>query len=225
MSNVESLGRVPFFSILDHADLTELAAGAQRRKFPARQVIFYADDPGSTLYLIESGRVKIVLPSEEGEEVILALLGPGDFFGEMSLFDGRPRSATAVASEPTEVMMLTRDHFLAVVERHPKVALSIISALSQRLRRADEMVGDVIFLDLPTRLIKKILELADQRGERTSEGIAINVRLTQQDLGDMIGASRESINKHLGYFESKGLLRYERQHLFVLRPDKLKALV
>jgi CRP/FNR family cyclic AMP-dependent transcriptional regulator len=217
-----ALRQVPLFAELPPERIQELAQMVRRRTYHRGETIFHKGDPGSGLYILTGGQVKIVLPSETGEEALLAVLEAGDFFGELALFDGLPRSATVVAVQNAEVLVLHRDDFLGFVARNPEVAIALFGVLSRRLRAADELIQDAVFLDVPGRLAKRLLELAERYGRQTPQGVAIELKLTQQDLAAMIGATRESVNKHLGWMRDRRLIALDRQRITVLRPDELR---
>ena len=217
------LAQVPLFSHLPDEGLEELATRLHRRRFERDQIIFHKNDPGSTLYIIISGKVKIVLPSAEGENVLVALLSTGDFFGELSLFDGEPRSATSIATESTDILTLDQEDMFKYIAENPKASTAILSELSLRLRRTDELLSDAAFCNLSTRLSKRILELAGRYGQPDENGITrINMRLRQQDLADMVGATRESVNKMLKTYKQKNLINLERGHITVIDEEGLR---
>jgi CRP/FNR family transcriptional regulator/CRP/FNR family cyclic AMP-dependent transcriptional regulator len=216
------LSSVPLFAELPPERIRELAQAVRRRTYHRGETIFHKGDPGSGLYIIATGQVKIILPSEAGEEAMLAVLESGEFFGELALFDGEPRSATVVAVQNAETLILHRDDFLSFVARNPEVVTGLFAALSRRLRDADEMIEDAIFLDVPGRLAKRILDLADKHGRVSEKGVEIDLKLTQQDLAAMVGATRESVNKHLGWMRDHGLISLDRQRIVVLKPDDLR---
>ena len=218
----QGIARVPLFAGLSEEQALRLEEVAQRRTFRRGEVIFHKGDAGSTLYMIVQGQVKIVLPSDSGEEALLAVLDAGDFFGELSLIDEQPRSATVVATAPTETLVLHREEFLKFLVASPGMAVDMLRILAQRLREADEFIEDAIFLDVPGRLAKKILELAETYGRETPEGTVIGLRLTQQELATMVGATRESVNKHLRAYRSRGYIEIDRQRIVVLRPKELQ---
>lgn len=222
MVDAEALNKVPLFAGLDLAEREGLAKGMRRRAYRRGDVLFHRDDQGSLLYCIVSGRVRIYLPTSVGEEVTLDILKPGEFFGELAVLDELPRSASAMAVEDVTVLTLDRQHVLATLSEFPHAAQRILAEFSNRLRRATQMIEDVITLDVPGRLCKQLLELADEHGTKTSQGIVINVKFTQQDLASMIGATRESTNKVLRNFQARSLIRMEGQSLIVLRPDLLR---
>ncbi len=218
------LSQASLFSHLPNEALNQLSGQLQHRRYEREQIIFHKNDPGSTLYIIIAGKVKIILPSPEGESVIVALLSTGEFFGELSLFDGAPRSATAVASEPTEILTLDKGDFNRYLLENPRAAVVILSELSLRLRRTDELLSDAAFCNLTTRLAKRLLELSKRYGQPGPDGkaIRINLRLKQQDLADMAGATRESVNKVLKSFKENNLLRWSKGYITLLDPDTLR---
>jgi CRP/FNR family transcriptional regulator, cyclic AMP receptor protein len=219
---INGLSRVPLFAGLPEDKVATLETLTQRRSFRRGEVVFHKGDPGDTLYVIAQGQVKIVLPSDSGEEALLGVLDEGEFFGELSLIDEQPRSATIVATEQTETLVLRRDDFLKFVVSSPELAIDMLRVLSRRLRETDEFIEDAIFLDVPGRLAKKLLELANQYGRHTPIGTVISLRMTQQELATMVGATRESVNKHLRSYRSRGILEIDRQRIIILRPSELQ---
>jgi CRP/FNR family transcriptional regulator, cyclic AMP receptor protein len=217
-----ALRQVTLFAELPDDRLQELGQMVRRRTYHRGETIFHKGDPGNGLYLITNGQVKVLLPSETGEEAVLAVLEPGDFFGELALFDGLPRSATVVAVTNAEMLILHRDDFLSFVARNPEVTVALFGVLSRRLRATDELIEDAVFLDVPGRLAKRLLDLADRHGRKTDLGVEIDLKLTQQDLAAMVGATRESVNKHLGWMRDHRLIQLDRQRIVLLRPDELR---
>ncbi len=217
-SDASALARLPLFQDLDPADLAGLAASLRRRRYARAETVFLAGDPGTNLCVVKSGHVKLALTSEDGREVILALLGPGEVFGEMALFDGEPRSADAVATEQTELLLLARDAFVRSLERSPSLAIQVIRVLAQRLRANNQLRQDSALLDVPARLARLILMLAEARkGEQPT-----TPRLTQSDLAGMAGTTRETLNKWIGLFEDQGLIRRDGGRIVVLEPERLR---
>ncbi len=223
--HITSLAQVPLFAGLDDESLRELAASMRRRSFRAGEVIFHRDDPGEVLYVIRDGKVKIFITSPDGQEVSLAVFGPADYFGELALLDGQPRSASAVALEPVETIALKRADFINAVMRHPRIAIQVMHVLSRRLRQTDAMIEDLLFLDVHGRVAKKLLDLAELHGVRTPEGIRIDLRLTQGELAAMVGASRESVNKVMGYFTDKQFISTDRYKITITRLAELRRRV
>lgn len=224
-SVVTPLDKVPLFAGLDAEALRELAAVMKRRSFRAGEIIFHRDDPGQVLYVLREGKVKIYLTSQDGQEVALAIFGPGDYFGELALLDGQPRSASAIAIEPAETFALQRNDFINAVMHHPRIAVQVMNVLSRRLRQTDAMVEDLLFLDVHGRVAKKLLELAELHGTRTPDGIRIDMRITQGELAAMVGASRESVNKVMGYFTDKRFITTDKYKITVTRLADLRRRV
>ena len=190
--------------------------------YPKESVVFSQEDKGDALFVVASGAVKVVVPSEEGEEAILATLRRGDFLGELALLDGAPRSASAIALEPTEALALPRDQFRVLVATEPAIRDALLASLAGELRRLTTHVADLHFLDLTGRLAARLARLAEQHGERLPNGeIRLDAPLTQSDLAAMIGATRQSVNKLLGEFEADGLLRIERDSIVVPSLERL----
>ena len=214
--------QVSFFADLSEEEIQALSSATKRRTFRSGEVIFHRDDPGQVLYMIKEGKVKICIISPDGQEVSLAVLGKGEYFGEFALLDGLPRSTDAVALEKVECYTLQRSDFLNAILKNPKIAILVLEALSKRLRTTDQMVEDLIFLDVYGRVAKKLLELADAHGVKTGEGVLIDVRLTQQELASMVGASRESVNKVLGYFTDKNFISTDKHRITIHNTNDLK---
>jgi CRP/FNR family cyclic AMP-dependent transcriptional regulator len=214
----ELLGGVPALAALSRDDLLDLAASARRRSYAKGQVIFHRDDPGDSLHIIVKGEVRVILLSPQGEEMILALLGPGDFFGELSLLDGIPRSATTIAAKATETLTVERDRFVQWLQSRPAAATVILAALGRRLRAADELVGEFAFLDVHCRLVRKLLDLA---GPAVEEG-QVELHLSQDELASMVGVTRESVNKHLRFFKKRGAIDVYRRRIVLRSVDYLR---
>jgi CRP-like cAMP-binding protein len=216
------LSEVPLFAELDDAERGELNARLRRRRYRKGEMIFLRGDLGRDLFLIESGSVKICLTTEDGKEMTLALLSPGEFFGELALLDGEPRSSDAVAMEPSTFLLLEQSDFLQFVDEHPRVAHRVMGVLSRRLRDNNQLVQDAAFFDIAARLARVILRLADSVGEPDGDAITIGRRLTQNELAGMIGTTRESVNKWLGEYERQGLIERRNGLIRVLRRDALQ---
>jgi CRP/FNR family cyclic AMP-dependent transcriptional regulator len=225
MSNddpVALLRGVRLFADVNEQALALLSRRLQRRTFRRNEVIMHRGDPAGSLHLIRSGRVKVILPSEGGEETVLGLKGPGDCFGEMAALDGGPRSATITAVEPTETLALQREDLLTSLRESPELALGIINYLVGLVRWMDALVENTYFQDLDTRLARRLLALADEHGQPTADGIEVAFPLTQSDLAGMLGVTRVSVNRLLGVYQDEGLLRLGKGSFTVLRPDALR---
>ena len=204
------LANVALFSHLEERDLDELLKVTSTRHLEDGEILFRKGDPGRQLYGVVEGRLKIYSSGAEGKEVVFGLSDPGDVTGEIALLDAEPRSATVVALAPSELLTLDRRDFLPFLERHPKVAIRLAELLAERLRRLSELTEDSLLLALRARLAKKLVSLARSYGAETGEGTRIELKLSQQTLGDMVGTSRESINKQLRGWTQQGLVKSER---------------
>ncbi len=217
-----ALARARIFADLEPATLQRLAGELRRRRFRRGEAIFHLGDPGDALFLIVSGAVKISLPTEDGGEAILATLRPGEIFGELALLDGAPRSASAAAMEPTEVLVLARSRFEELVEAVPAMRTALLRTLAAEIRRLTEQVAELHFLDIPARLAARLLRLTEEAGTRQADGtIRLDGRLSQGELAAMIGATRQTVNRYLGSFAAAGLLRLERDAIVVVDPAGL----
>lgn len=221
MKPINGLADVAIFSRIDPEGLEFLASKFSRRKFRRNEVIFHKDDAGDRLYVVTSGLVKIVIVSEDGQENDIALHSPGDCFGEMSVLDGGRRSATAIAIQATETVTLSQQAFLEFIDDHPKVAHHIISLLVQRLRVTNDLLGDFSFLDVPTRVAKKLLELAEMNQEEPDQETPVTILLTHEELGRMVGAAREVVSRALANYRNQGLLTTSRGKIVIKDLEEL----
>jgi len=213
--------KVPLFAGFGPPEFESLEKCLVRRRYPAGQTLFHMGDDGGSLHLIERGRVKVTIPSDSGEELILAILGAGDLLGELSLFDGKPRSATVSALEETETLCLRREDLLALMRDRFDLVEKILAVLARRIRDTDMLLADRSFLDITSRLAKKILDLGDAFGIREGGTVRIGVKVTQTDLASMIGATRESINKQLKALRDQGLVRISGGMIEILNRERL----
>jgi CRP/FNR family cyclic AMP-dependent transcriptional regulator len=219
-----SLAAIPFFGGLDPDALERLAASMRSRRFRRGEVIFHIGDPGDALFVIVSGEVKISLPSETGDEAILATLRPGDVFGELALLDGAPRSASASALMPTETVILPRDRFRELIATETGVRDALLASIAGELRRLTTHVEELHFLDITGRLAARLVRLAQESGTPLADGsLRLRTNLTQADLAAMVGCTRQSVNKLLGQFTDDGLLRLERDGIVVTDLEGLSA--
>ncbi len=220
----ELLAQVGLFADLTTAELVGLASLMRPRPYAKDEVIYLRGDPGTAFYVIASGKVKIALTSPDGKELILRRLGPGGFHGELALLDDEPRSADAVSTEASVLLVLQRDAFRQFLSEHPGIATKLLSTVSQYLRRNAELIQDATFLDVPARLARILLELASEpgAGDLPAPGAIIPDRMKQGELAALVGATRESINKWLGSFEKQGLISYDKGQITLLRPSGLK---
>jgi CRP-like cAMP-binding protein len=213
----EALRACSLFAKMSEAMLDDLAASMRPRRYRSAETIFHMDDPGDALHVVTSGGVKIVLPSSEGEDpAILVTLGPGDFFGGLALLDGAPRSATAVAMGATQTLVLRRERFLELLDKNTDLRLALFAALAAEIRSATDHVHDLQFLDLPARLARRLLRHAQGIRPGGDGTIHLPWPYTQSELAGMIGGSRQSVNRLLGDFAARGLIRQERDAILVL---------
>ena len=204
-------------------ELDQVVAFAQTRRYAADEMIFNKGDPGDGLLAIVSGRVRIGTISRDGREVVLNILDAGAIFGEIALIDGRERTAHAIAMTPTEILFLDRGRFLPFLESHPSTMTRLLVVLCDRIRWVSEMVEDTLFLDLPGRLAKKLLGLARDYGEAGERGTRITLKLSQQDLANLIGMTRESVNKQLRAWQDDGLIALDHGYVTILDEDGLQG--
>ena len=215
------LKEVPLFHSLTAKDTTRLGAVLSRRSLKKGEVVFRKGSEGDALYIVKNGSIKIALPSPDGEEMILALFSRGDFFGEMALVDGMPRSADAVALEPSDLFVLDRKGFLGFLKGNESAIQAILTALSLRLRKTDDLLEDTCFLNISARFAKKLVELAENHGRKEGKAVSIDLDLTQRDLASMVGATRESINKELRILREKGIVCTEGNNILIHNLERL----
>ena len=212
---VEVFGRSPLFEQASREIMESLAGRLRRRRFRRGEVIFHQGDPGDSLQVVASGAVKILLPSAEGEEAIIATLRPGDFFGELALLDGATRSATAAALEPTETLVLPRPVLMDLLGTVPGLGDALLVGLARELRRLTSQVEELHFLDLAGRLAMRLTRLAQESQSDTSGRISLNWPYTQSDLAAMIGGTRQSVNKLLSQLVDEGLIEIQPDELII----------
>jgi CRP-like cAMP-binding protein len=220
---VTSLRRCALFAHVDDAGLRVLAGLMRPRRFRRNEVIFHQQDVGDSLHIVVDGGVKIVLPSAEGEEAIIASLKPGDFFGELALLDGSPRSTTATALEPTETLALPRDQFLRLLPEDPRLVTALLKALAGELRRLTGHVEELHFLDLAGRLTMRLVRLVRDIDPTAHGRVELDWPFTQSDLAAMIGGTRQSVNKLLSGLVEDGLLQIDRDTLVISDLAALEA--
>jgi CRP-like cAMP-binding protein len=218
---IGSLRQCALFRDVDEKSLREVARQLRRRRFRRNEVIFHQGDPGDSLHVLGSGTVKIVLPSAEGDEAIIATLRPGDFFGELSLLDGAPHSASVVALEAVETMALPRIAFRELLDRDPGLRDALLTGLTHELRRITRHVEELHFLDLPGRLAMRLSRLAREKDD-SSKQVSLDWPYTQSDLAAMIGGTRQSVNKLLSGLVDEGLVVIERDTLTIPDVDALE---
>lgn len=222
MIDCSVLARVPLFGGLSSEELQLVASAAVRRRQSRGSVIFFEREPGDALYIIEEGQVRIYRVAEDGREKTLALLSEGDFFGEMALIDDEPRSAIAEATEPTVLLAIHKRDVHNLIHANPSIALSMIKGLSRRLRETNRQLMDAVFLDVRGRLLRLLLELDGRYGKPHDGGRLIDIRLTHQELANMVGTSRESVTRVLTELQDVGALGYAQRHMMWIDRQSLE---
>ena len=218
---VDSLRRCALYAHVGHDGLRTLAGLMVVRRFRRNEVIFHQGDPGNALHVVTDGAVKIVLPSPEGDEAIIATMRRGDFFGELALLDGAPHSASATAVEPTETLALPRAVFLELLEQDGGLRMALLTGLTAELRRLTGHVEELHFLDLAGRLAMRLVRLARADAPSSQTDVRLDWPYTQSDLASMIGGTRQSVNRLLSELVEDGLLRIESDSLVITDLDAL----
>ena len=212
----EILSKMFLFSELAPRDLELLADYTTRKQVAARSELFHKGDAAGEAYGIVSGRLKAVSRSPEGKEVTFSIMERGEVFGEVALLSGKARTATVIALEASELLVIGRRELMHLLEREPKLAVNCMNALATRLLALTERMEETLFLRMPSRLARKLLELANAYGAPSGEEIRLQLKLSQAELGNLIGTSRESVNKQLGLWEQDGVVRRDGRELVLL---------
>ena len=207
MSKTDHLRNVPIFTDLSDSDLNRIASKMVSRGYEKGQMILLEESTGETFFIITSGTVKVTRLSDDGREVILALLGGSDFFGEMSLLDGEGRSANIVANEDAEVMTLSRRDFLECLETYPKIAIALLEELAVRIRKSDQQIESLSLSDSEQRIGITLIRLAEERGTIKRGDVTVQNLPYQQDIANMAGTSRETVSRTLKLLEDKKLVK------------------
>ena len=215
MDKLSLLQSVPIFSDLSPSDLNKIAERMIQRTYAKGQMILLEDDLGQTFFVIGGGSVKITRLSDDGREVILAMLGESDFFGEMSLLDGAGRSANVVALDSSEVLTLSRNDFLEILQEYPKISISLLEELTQRIRKSDQQIESLSLSDVEQRIGITLIRLAEELGTIKHGNVKINNLPYQQDIANMAGTSRETVSRTFKLLEEKGLVAREGRKLTI----------
>ena len=218
------LATTPLFAPLAPGDLEALAGVATSLRLETRKELFHKGDPGSQVYLVVDGRLKVLATSVLGDDVVFNVITPGEVIGEVALLTGSPRTATIVAMEPCELIVIDRRDFLAFLRSHAEADFVLLEILALRLKGVSELVEDTQFLNLPLRLAKKLSAFAREHGEETQDGVRINLKMSQEEWGDLVGATRESINKQLRGWIQQGVISVEKGYVTIHRFDELERL-
>jgi CRP-like cAMP-binding protein len=211
---IQYLKEIPLFSHLKDAQLKEIGARCRKVRFKKGSVIFHKTDMSTDLYIVESGNLKAVLTDDEGDEMLLARFQQGAFFGELSLLDGKGRSATIVADSDTELSVLGQADLLGLLDKDPKIAIGLITTLVERLRKADEKIESLAFQEVAERLIRTLLDGAS-RDVREPKGFLRSSKQTHKELAGMIGSSREAVSKCMKMLATNGVVRESEGHILI----------
>jgi CRP/FNR family cyclic AMP-dependent transcriptional regulator len=222
-TSVDLLKDVPLFGGLDDDDLQRLAMLITEKHYPKDSVIVSVTDPGDALFIVGEGEVKVSLWSDSGREIILDTLGAGDFFGEMSLVDGEPRSANVTCTTDGLILRLGRGDFLKVIRSYPSIAVNVMTEVCVRLRRADESIGNLALLDVYGRVARFLIELSEEEGEEVAEGVLVRKMPTQQHIASRIGTSRETVSRALSEFQRRGFVEQRGKGMLVREELDVKA--
>lgn len=223
MTHLDFLRNVSLFESLNQQELEALSDVTFTRTFSKDNVIILAEEEGDTLFILKKGQVKVSIVSEEGREVILSLLGSGSVFGELSLLDGKPRSANVVATEETDLLMLRRADFLQLIYKTPQIASALLAELATRLRKTDRQIEGLALLDVTSRISDTLLQLATEQGAEASDGVTIESRPTHQELANMSGTTRETVSRVLKRLEGQGYINRNGRKITILREDTWKT--
>ena len=220
--DIDVLRRAPLFASLDDQAFAALTEELTEVDLSRGSTLFHEGDPCDQLYFIISGKIKLGRTAPDGRESLVAIMGPGELFGEMALFDPSPRSTSATAVSETRLAGLKHENLKKVIERSPDVSAQLLQALARRLRRTNESLADLVFSDVPGRVAKALLDLADRFGRPATDGILVAHELTQEELAQLVGASRETVNKALAEFVQRGWIRLEARAVVILDLQRLK---
>ncbi len=218
------LKRHYLFEGLEQDELDHIYELSVERRYSGGQVIFQKGEPGTSLMAVLRGRVRISVFSESGKEVILNIIDDGEFFGEIALIDGRERTADATAMGECSLLSVERRNFLPFLERHAKTAVRLLMVLCERVRQTSDLVESVAFLELPVRLARLLIKLSETYGEETSQGVYLNLALSQRDLGNLIATSRESINKQIQQWKAADILTTRQGRYTIADPRRLETI-
>jgi CRP-like cAMP-binding protein len=220
-----SFRKFALFAELDDRELAAIAAVAKARRYAKEDVVFHADESGDIFCLIKEGQVKVTMISPEGKEIILSMLGPGDFFGEMALLDDEPRSATVIATEALEVVTIWRTDFLQILTENFSIAKKVLAELSKRLRNASNRIESLATMDVYGRLARFFLDLARDQGKVLDNGYVAVTRPTHQSIANMIGTSRETVSRLIHDLMKQNLLLSEGKTIYLKKTalDQFRA--
>lgn len=220
--DVDVLSKAPLFEALDDQGAKALRANVTEVRLARGQTLFSEGETGDRLYVVLEGKIKLTRTAPDGRENLLSVLGPSEMFGELSLFDPRPRTASAIAVTECRLAGLGHDDLRPWLTAHPEVAVQLLRALAQRLRKTNDVMADLVFTDVPGRVAKALLDLAERFGQPSESGLHVHHDLTQEELAQLVGASRETVNKALADFAGRNWLRIEARAVVILDIERLR---
>jgi CRP/FNR family transcriptional regulator, cyclic AMP receptor protein len=218
------LAKIPLFAGLAPRELEALAGLTRSRALAPREELFHKGDTGNHVYAVVEGTLKVVTTSEAGDDVVFNLVTAGEVIGEIAALCQAERTATLVALTDCELLALDRRDLFAFLRAHPDASLELMVVLARRVRSLSELVEDTLFLNLPVRLAKKLVAFAGSHGERVPGGVRIGIKLSQEEWGDLVGATRESINKQMRAWTDQGTIRVDHGFVVILRMEALEEL-
>ena len=217
----ETLARAGIFQGVDPDAVVTLISQMQTESFARGTTIFDEGEPGDTLYIIIDGKVKLARHAPDGRENLLSVMGPSDMFGELSIFDPGPRTSSAVCVTEVEAATMDSEMLRTWINDHPEISQQLLRVLARRLRRTNASLADLIFTDVPGRVAKTLLQLANRFGTQEGSGLRVNHDLTQEEIAQLVGASRETVNKALATFAQRGWIRLEGKSVVIVDTEHL----
>jgi len=220
----ELLANVPLFNGLAPDELDALIPVARTVSLTSREELFHKGDTGAQVYVVISGRLKALTTSDEGDDVVFNILGPGEVLGEIALLGGTQRTATVTAIDACELLIIDRRDFIAFLRNHPDVSIKLLDVLAKRIKQVSELVEDTLFLNFPLRLAKKLVSLSRAYGTPHAQGLRLDLKLSQEEWGDLVGTSRESVNKQLRAWTDEGLITMDHGYIVIHDRRELEKL-
>lgn len=220
----EVLGESEIFGALLEEELAQLVPLGSRARHPAGRTVFEKGEPGESLMIVLSGRIKIRTLSADGREIVLNFIEPGQLFGEIALLDGKPRTAGAATFETCELFILRRQAVLSFLEQNPLASIRLIGVLCQKLRRTTQMFEEKLLLSMAPRVARALLRLAGEHGRKVEDGLLIDLKLSQSDLGAYVGLSRENVNRQLGAWREGGIISMRQGRIVLHALKELETL-
>ena len=218
------LANVPLFSDFSEKQLEAVSLVTRNKTLRRREELIHKGDRSGEVYVVARGKLKALTTSAQGDDVVFSILGPGEVFGEVALLGATPRTATVSAIEDCQLLVIDRRDFMSFLITNPDVSMKLLSVLALRLKRVSELVEDTLFLSIPMRLAKKLLSFGRAYGKREGEGVRIDLKLSQEEWGDLVGSTRESVNKQMRRWADDGIVRVEEGYVVILNPVELEKL-